>query len=492
MKKLKEFNVPPSPAEVERYQYPGVGAEQRAAAKAMDITKKLKDDQARDKARRDRQEAIGKAEAENVELLSRIQNMQMGQSAAQAKKAREEQEKAMAKLQDRSSRQTGTGRGSQRGTGELSPLAIRQAGATPITQAEVDFTGAFDRRTKSAAARGKGAVSGLDFSTAVRPGSKDGSEGAASTPTVVTGGQPSLSDPNRPGRLQRTQDYFKNIAANVPVAVGQLATAAQQKAQQTVSDIKRDFENPDLERSQQQTRNVVDFLLDPLPDRFSKKNLVRYAVDQATDKIEPVLNRITTALQPVDDTATSVSRATAQSAARTGRLEPFVTGTKAADTPDDFMKLRDPGSDTTIKSPTEPTVSQPGSNVTGLDDLIQAARRGQIEPTIGPRDPIPTAEIPTGTSAVPEVNPYSVSFTRSRQRRTDTAAETKKPAASTTQKAINNLKAKPAEFKEPKNFTQLQKLYNQGLVTAKQYEKYKDKFLTAESRLDTIRKIIRG
>ena len=136
----------------------------------------------------------------------------------------------------------------QRGTGELSPLAARQAGAKPVTQAGVDFSGVADRREKSAAAQGKGAVSGLDFSTAVRPGSKDGSEGAASTPTVVTGGQPSLSDPNRPGRLQRTQDYFKNIAAKVPVAAGQLATAAQQQAQQTIANIKRDLKNPDLER----------------------------------------------------------------------------------------------------------------------------------------------------------------------------------------------------------------------------------------------------
>ena len=144
------------------------------------------------------------------------------------------------------------------------------------------------------------------------------------------------------------------------------------------------------------------------------------------------------------------------------------------------MKLRDPGSDAAIKSPTEPTVSQPGKGFgrpEAAADQIRAIQTGKVrlEPTLGASTPTVQTSPPSTTITdllkATQADPIPSSFAQVGTRRTQKVAA--------------------PEFKEPKNFTQLQKLYNKGQITPQQYEMYKDRFLTAESKLEYVRKMFR-
>jgi len=431
-------------------------------------------------------------------------------------------ESAKKAISDRVSLQTtGAPRGSQRGTGELSRLQARQAGATPVTQAQVDHSGAFDRRSKSAAAQGKGAVSGLDFSTAVRPASKDGSKGAADTPTVVTPGTEAEPPRGFRGMAQDAATVVQNAYQNMRDQ--QAADFAQAAALSNASSERQDVKDyvdtmkgmnrssvfPQLTPAEIGSNVAQDAaLVAPIPSVGVLGNLVRRIFGKRptpsikpTSTPDPVVGRPGTG---------SVSNDPPFGTPRVGadEAEGFITGRPVPKTPADKPDPVLPAPGSAPVDATGPIVGTPGGRVSDILDRARIAN----DPIVG----TPGAKPYVARAAD---NPYSSGGTA---RAYDTAVQQSSrvappPSSAATSKsnstAITNIlkgtqvdpipssfaqvgtrrtqKVAAPEFKEPKNFTQLQKLYNKGEITPQQYEMYKNRFLTAESKLEYIRTMFR-
>ena len=404
-----------------------------------------------------------------------------------------------------------------------SQLRLRQLGARPVTQAEVDFSGAFDRRAKSAAAQGRGAVSGLDFSTAVRPGSKDGSEGAASTPTTVTpGAEPeaprgfrgmaqdalkAAQDAYQDMRDQQAADFERaarasNVANVVDLTTGEVAEPEITQAVNTLKNMNRGSVFPQLTPAQI-GRNVAQdaALVAPIPG----VSLVSKALGRLGNFLTKPLNTGKGSGRVVEPTVGKPATGPASNdppfgTSRVGgdEAEAFLTGRSIPPTsrtvPDPTLGKPGTGNVPATPGRVEPTMTPTGGDfMISMGDAaadqaraLEASRRGpfgafyrpgqtRTEPTMGPREksvstPPPSTTI-TDLLKGTQADPIPSSFAQVGTRRTQKVAA--------------------PEFKEPKNFTQLQKLYNKGEITPQQYEMYKNRFLTAESKLEYIRTMFR-
>ena len=478
----------------------------------------------------------------------------------------QEQKRLRDLTRDLMSRQSGSSRASQNGTGELSPLKVRQAGARPVTQSEVDFSGAFDRR----AARQNTTVRGtdhnknpvaitrpqqFDYSTAVRRVSGDESKGAAayavgdtprfipgrngeltqanpeyfeklrqasSTPTITPGAEPEAprgfrgmaqdafkvaQDAYQDMRDQQAADFeravrMSNIANQVDLTTGELVSPEITDYVNTRRNMNRGAIFPQYTPAEI-GRNVAQdaALVAPIPG----VSLVSKALGRLGNFLTKPLNTGKGSGRVLEPTVGKPGTGPASSdpsfgTSRVGgdEAEAFLTGRPIPATsttvPDPLLGKPGTGSVPSTPGRVEPTMTPTGGDfMISMGDAaadqaraLEASRRGpfgafyrpgqtRTEPTMGPREksvstPPPSTTI-TDLLKGTQADPIPSSFAQVGTRRTQKVAA--------------------PEFKEPKNFTQLQKLYNKGEITPQQYEMYKNRFLTAESKLEYIRTMFR-